>query len=291
VILAICNIEDKHLRLFQQSHASSELGPISLRAAIKSLALPTALVQLDPRAWIVTNASFEESNWKKVLCEDDEFWRSLHTSPFSKQKELVLETADSYLELKITLGPPWPEHHALVQVLDRTQENNFHKSHEEFEVLLEVRNQENLRKDQAIAEMASLLHLQIKTLTNHLSQQLESTALPILKRLKKINRDASIRKWLEALEASLQPLLTNESENLGEITEIYPSSFSIKEIRVCEWIRQERTTKEIAELLNLSVPTIEFHRRNIRNKLGLTRKGDRLEPALRQLFQNSNKSS
>jgi DNA-binding CsgD family transcriptional regulator len=41
------------------------------------------------------------------------------------------------------------------------------------------------------------------------------------------------------------------------------------EIQVANLIKQGRRTKEIAELFNLSVRTIKFHRENIRKKIGI----------------------
>jgi DNA-binding CsgD family transcriptional regulator len=41
------------------------------------------------------------------------------------------------------------------------------------------------------------------------------------------------------------------------------------EIRVANLVKDRRTTREIAEFMNLSGKTIEFHRDSIRKKLGL----------------------
>jgi DNA-binding CsgD family transcriptional regulator len=41
------------------------------------------------------------------------------------------------------------------------------------------------------------------------------------------------------------------------------------EIKVINFIREGRTTKEMAELLNASARTVEAHRDNIRKKMGL----------------------
>jgi DNA-binding CsgD family transcriptional regulator len=43
-----------------------------------------------------------------------------------------------------------------------------------------------------------------------------------------------------------------------------------KEIDVAALVREGRTSKEIAEVLTISVSGVDFHRKQIRKKLGLT---------------------
>jgi DNA-binding CsgD family transcriptional regulator len=50
------------------------------------------------------------------------------------------------------------------------------------------------------------------------------------------------------------------------------SNFTQTEIQVANLIKVGKTTKEIAELMNVSKGTIDAHRNNIRSKLGLNRK-------------------
>jgi DNA-binding CsgD family transcriptional regulator len=44
------------------------------------------------------------------------------------------------------------------------------------------------------------------------------------------------------------------------------------EIQVINLIKQGKTTKEIAETMNLATSTIDFHRNNIRGKFGIKNK-------------------
>ena len=46
--------------------------------------------------------------------------------------------------------------------------------------------------------------------------------------------------------------------------------FTPTEIRIADFIKDGKNTKAIAGLLNLSPSSIQWHRKNIRKKLGLT---------------------
>ncbi len=58
------------------------------------------------------------------------------------------------------------------------------------------------------------------------------------------------------------------------------ASFTPIEMRIVEYIKEEKTTKEIGSLLNLSPRTVEYYRDRIRKKLGLTSKNVNLRSYL-----------
>lgn len=69
-------------------------------------------------------------------------------------------------------------------------------------------------------------------------------------------------------------------DRAGEETAGDASLLTPQEIEVAALIREGRSSKEIAEQLHLSITTVNFHRRNLRDKLNLRHTGTNLRTFL-----------
>ncbi len=88
---------------------------------------------------------------------------------------------------------------------------------------------------------------------------------PYLERLKKSGLDDKQKGYTNILESNLNELTSSFSQRLSSrYLRLTPT-----EMQVANLIKYGKTTKEIAEFLNLSSQTIEFHRKNIREKIGI----------------------
>ncbi len=89
--------------------------------------------------------------------------------------------------------------------------------------------------------------------------------LPYIENLKITGIDSHQSNQLKILERNIDEII---SPFLRTLSTKYPN-LTPTEIKIITFIKEGRTTKEMAELLNASARTVEVHRDNIRKKLGL----------------------
>ena len=109
-----------------------------------------------------------------------------------------------------------------------------------------------------------------------MSLNIKGLIAPYAEKLKKTGLDARQMAYLKILES-----------NLNDITSPFAHKFSSKyfrltptEIQIACLVKDGKTTKQIAGLLNLSLRTIESHRQNIRMKIGAKNRKENLRSLL-----------
>jgi len=107
----------------------------------------------------------------------------------------------------------------------------------------------------------------------------QELVLPYLENLRNSRLDAQQKEYLSVIETNLNNIIAPFMQNLS----IASSNLTHTEMKVANLIKDGKTTKEIADLLNLSPSTVDFHRNNIRSKLGLKNKGESLKAHLLSL--------
>jgi DNA-binding NarL/FixJ family response regulator len=108
---------------------------------------------------------------------------------------------------------------------------------------------------------------------------LHSLVLPYLAKLSDSPMVGEQRMYLKVALANLADIFSTFSSTMAAKT----YNFTPREIQVASLVRQGKTNKAIAELLRLSVRSVETHRRSIRKKLGLTGKNQNLRSYLSSL--------
>jgi DNA-binding NarL/FixJ family response regulator len=99
---------------------------------------------------------------------------------------------------------------------------------------------------------------------------------PYLHNLKQTSLSSRQANLLDIIETNLTEVISPFARDFTAIK----YKLTPKEIQIANFIKQGRTNKEIAEIMNLSVRTIEFHRAKIRQKFGLKSGKDNLQAHL-----------
>jgi PAS domain S-box-containing protein len=104
-----------------------------------------------------------------------------------------------------------------------------------------------------------------KDMEEKLQSNVNNLVVPYLKMLKQASLDDRYKKYLNILENNLREVL---SPFIGNMLSSY-KSLTPHEIQIADLIRRGKGTKEIANMINVSVNTVATHRNNIRKKLKL----------------------
>jgi DNA-binding NarL/FixJ family response regulator len=93
-------------------------------------------------------------------------------------------------------------------------------------------------------------------------------ALPYIEKLKMLKLDENQLTYLNIVENHLKDIISPFLRNLT----IEHLDFTPREIQITSLVKEGRTTKDITEFLNISATAVDFHRKNIRMKLGIKNK-------------------
>ena len=116
--------------------------------------------------------------------------------------------------------------------------------------------------------------LEEKVLSN-----IRELALPYLEKLKSGPLDDKQAAYVHLLESSLNDIISPFLQRLSS----HYLNLTPTEIQVANLVREGKSTKEISELLTISKRAVEFHRNNIRDKLGLKKEKTNLRSYLLSL--------
>jgi PAS domain S-box-containing protein len=118
-----------------------------------------------------------------------------------------------------------------------------------------------------------------KALKDTILANVQELVFPYVEKLKNGHLSDNQMAYLSILEKNLSDII---SPFIQKMTSRY-SLFTPTEIRVASLIKSGKTSKEIAEFMNVSTGTIDTHRNNIRNKLDLNNKKINLRTYLMSL--------
>jgi DNA-binding CsgD family transcriptional regulator len=109
-----------------------------------------------------------------------------------------------------------------------------------------------------------------------MAANLKFMVLPYLNKLKQSGLHIRQKEWVSLIEENL----TKVSSPFVRKLSAHYATLTPKEIQVAERIRSGKSSKEIAEMMGISVRTVDVLRYSVRKKLGLNRKKANLQSRL-----------
>lgn len=144
--------------------------------------------------------------------------------------------------------------------------------------LSKKKQQELETKSRELEEVNSALRVLLKKreedkaeLEESVLSNVKNNIEPYLEKLLRSSLNQRQRNYIEIVQKNLNDITSPFARNLSSIY----YHLTPQEIQIANLVKQGKTNKEIAAVMSLSLKTIEFHRTNIRKKLGLkTRKAN-----------------
>jgi PAS domain S-box-containing protein len=167
----------------------------------------------------------------------------------------------------------------IVSLLDITErklsEQTLRKREEEFG----AKTRELEEVNTALKVLLKRREMDRKETEERVTSNIQDRVLPHLAKLKKRLPGARDKSQINTIESSLKGIISPFTRKLSSrMLNLTP-----KEIQVANLIRDGKTTKEIAEHLDVSKSAIDTHRHHIRKKLGLRKKRVNLTSYLHSL--------
>jgi DNA-binding NarL/FixJ family response regulator len=171
-------------------------------------------------------------------------------------------------------------------VLRKQAEGALRKAHDELERKVKKRTKEIEIKTNSLAEVNTALKILLnkreedKTgLENNILLNVQEMILPYIEKIKKTDLDERQETFLSIIEANLNEIISPFSRGLSlNFLDMTPT-----EIQIANLIKIGKSSKQIAEILKKSPRTVDTHRKNIREKIGLKKKRANLRSRLLSL--------
>jgi len=177
----------------------------------------------------------------------------------------------------------------IMDITDRVQAREaLQKAHDELEQKVKERTKELEIQKKSLEDVNTALNVMLNKrdedkglIEEKVLFNVKELIEPLLNNMKKSGLNENQTSYMNTLEIFLAEIVSPFSQRLH--TKFL--NLTLSEIRVANLIKEGKTTKEIADLLNSTSGAIEFHRKNLRKKLGLSNRKENLGSHLMSLLK------
>jgi PAS domain S-box-containing protein len=181
--------------------------------------------------------------------------------------EIIQNVCNKYGKPKLLQGAIYDiTHRKQTEELLQIKTQSLEELNTALNVLLEKREEDKIQAEEKIL-------LNIRELIK-----------PYMEKLKKESLNKTQKTYIDIIDSNLDEIISSFTLILSS----KHLNLTPTEIQVATLIKQDKTSKEIAELIHSSPKAIAFHRGNIRKKLGLQNKKANLRSYLLSTFNTSN---
>jgi len=181
-----------------------------------------------------------------------------------------------YNELELNASTKMALYKHKMEMRVREAEEALRHSHDKLEVKVKERTRDLREANIALTVLLKKRDHDKKRLEEQMLANSKQLILPYIEKLKRTTLTENQRSIVNIVD-----------KNLTELTSPFIRSLSSKflkltpaELKVANLVRHGMATKEIAAILNLSIETINNHRKHIRKKSGITNKKANLRTIL-----------
>ena len=190
---------------------------------------------------------------------------------------------DTPVTLLINMGPTFNQNNYLDGIISTIEDITDQKlQEEEREKLIKTlshQSQELIELHTVLETLIAHREKKIGEIEEKIAFNLRSLVIPYMEKLSNSQLNTSSRIYLDIALSNLNDIFSSYGSTLSS----KKYRLTPRELEVADLIRQNKSNKEIAEILYLSVRSIESHRRWIRKKLGLQGKNINLRNYIRSI--------
>ena len=163
-------------------------------------------------------------------------------------------------------------------VTDISELKHIHHELNKSAVILKEQKKALQEKNMALKEILAQIETEKLQFKKQVSINIEKLLLPALKKMRKKTTSLD-KRYIDILELNIKELVSTFGLKLSSV----PTKLSPREMEICNMIKSGLASKEISELLHVSLRTVETHRNRIRKKLRISTRDINLTSHLQDL--------